>query len=139
MDAGAVTGNPSRYITDPAPDGTPLKNSSLQHGREKWQRHPDYANHILSEEFVLLANHAISLKSPDGSQHHDGRGYAETLRRLREVPGCVGYHLCGDYLRNECRKRALRDAAETPDTEALAAITAANAEADRWMRAAAGT
>jgi hypothetical protein len=24
MDAGAVTGNPSRYITDPAPDGTPL-------------------------------------------------------------------------------------------------------------------
>ena len=31
MDAGAVTGNPSRYITDPAPDGTPLENSSLQH------------------------------------------------------------------------------------------------------------
>ncbi len=31
MDAGAVTGNPSRYITDPAPDGTPPENSSLQH------------------------------------------------------------------------------------------------------------
>ncbi|NLX98223.1 MAG: hypothetical protein GXY83_18855, partial [Rhodopirellula sp.] len=31
MDAGAVTGNPSRFITDPAPDGTPLENSSLQH------------------------------------------------------------------------------------------------------------
>ena len=31
MDAGAVTGNPARYITDPAPDGTRLENSSLQH------------------------------------------------------------------------------------------------------------
>ena len=31
MDAGAVTGNASRFITDPAPDGTPLENSSLQH------------------------------------------------------------------------------------------------------------
>jgi hypothetical protein len=54
MDAGAVTGNPSRYITDPAPHGTPLKNSSLQRGREKWQRHQNYASHILSEESVLL-------------------------------------------------------------------------------------
>jgi len=87
---------------------------------------------------VLLADHAISIKSPDGGQRHDGAGYAATLRRLRDVPGCVGYHLCGAYLRNECRKRALRDAAETPDTKALAAITAANADAGRWMRAATG-
>ena len=32
MDAGAVTGNLSRYITDAAPDDTPPENSSLQHG-----------------------------------------------------------------------------------------------------------
>lgn len=87
---------------------------------------------------VLLADHAISIKSPDGGQRHDGAGYAATLRRLRDVSGCVGYHLCGAYLRNECRQRALRDAAEKPDAEALAAITAANAEADRAMRAATG-
>jgi hypothetical protein len=87
---------------------------------------------------VLLADHAVAVKSADGSQRHDGTGYAETLRRLRELPGCVGFHLCGAYLRNECRKRALRDAAETPDSEVLAAITAANADANRWMRAAAG-
>jgi hypothetical protein len=86
---------------------------------------------------VLLADHAMAIKSPDGGQRHDGAGYTETLRRLRELPGCVGYHLCGAYLRNECRRRALRDARETLDTEALAAITAANAEAARWMRAAA--
>ncbi len=88
---------------------------------------------------VLLADHAISVRLPDGGQRHDGAGYAEMLRRLRDVPGCVGYHLCGAYLRNETRKRALRDAAEHPDEEALRAITAANRETADWIRAAADT
>ncbi len=83
---------------------------------------------------VLLADHAASIKGPDGSLRHDGQGYAETLQRLREVDGCVGYHLCGAYLRNECRKRGLRDAAENPDGGALAAIREANRAAAEWMR-----
>ncbi|HPM79346.1 MAG TPA: hypothetical protein PLF81_01535 [Candidatus Anammoximicrobium sp.] len=65
---------------------------------------------------------------------------------IRRAPDCGKHllseevaHLCGAYLRNECGKRALPDAAETPDAEALAAITAANAEAGRWMPAAAGS
>ena len=44
---------------------------------------------------VLLADHAMSVKQPDGSLRHNGTGYAEMLGRLRDVPGCVGYHLCG--------------------------------------------
>lgn len=83
---------------------------------------------------VLLADHAVSLKQPDGSLRHDGEGYAETLRRLCEVAGCVGYHLCGAYLRNECRRRGLRDDAEQPDEAALSIITAANRSAAQWMR-----
>lgn len=85
---------------------------------------------------VLLADHAVSIKQPDGGQRHNGEAYAETLRRLRELEGCVGYHLCGAYLRNECRRRGLRDASEQPDDAALAAITAANREAAEWMRRA---
>jgi hypothetical protein len=85
---------------------------------------------------VLLADHAVSVRLSDGSLRHNGAGYAETLRRLRDVQGCVGYHLCGAYLRNECRKRGLRDAAETPDDEALQAITRANREAAEWMQQA---
>jgi len=83
---------------------------------------------------VLLADHAISIKQPDGSLRHDGAKYEETLRRLREVRGCMGYHLCGAYLRNECRRRALRDASENPDEQALAAITQANHETTVWMQ-----
>ncbi len=85
---------------------------------------------------VLLADHAVSVKEPDGSLHHDGDGYAATLHRLREVDGCVGYHLCGAYLRNECRRRGMRDAAEQPDQSALLAITAANQDTAEWMRRA---
>lgn len=85
---------------------------------------------------VLLADNAVSIKQPDGGQRHNGEAYAETLSRLRELEGCVGYHLCGAYLRNECRRRGLRDASEQPDDAALSAITAANREAAEWMRRA---
>ena len=82
---------------------------------------------------VLLADHAASKRKAGGVMLHDGAGYAAMLDALRELPGCVGYHLCGAYLRNTTRNRALRDAAENPDTEALTAITAANREAAIWM------
>lgn len=75
---------------------------------------------------TLLADHAAVIRQPDGSSRHDGEGYARMLDTLRAHPGCVGYHLCGAYLRNETRKRALRDAAENPDIEAIEAITQAN-------------
>ena len=89
--------------------------------------------HTKTGKPVLVADHASSIRFPNGSQRHDGAGYVEMLERLREVPGCVGYHLCGAYLRNETRKRALRDADEKPDAEAISAITRANREAGAWM------
>lgn len=82
---------------------------------------------------VLLADHAIQIRERDGSGRHDGAGYAGTLAALRQIPGCIGLHLCGAYLRNETRKRALRDADEKPDEEAIHAITQANREAAAWM------
>jgi hypothetical protein len=68
---------------------------------------------------------------------HDGAGYAKTLATLRELPGCIGLHLCGAYLRNETRKRALRDAMEKVDEEAIQYITIANLATAQWMESAA--
>ena len=82
--------------------------------------------HAKTGKPVLLADYAAVVKHPDGSQSHNGEVYAQTLAALRELPGCVGLHLCGAYLRNETRKRAIRAADETPDTEAIEAITRAN-------------
>ncbi|MGV3755945.1 MAG: agarase [Verrucomicrobiota bacterium] len=87
---------------------------------------------------VLLADHAAIFRQPVEAQRHDGAGYAKMLEVLREVPGCVGYHLCGAYLRNEIRKRALRDAKEKPDEAAIEAISAANRTMGEWMGAAQG-
>lgn len=55
---------------------------------------------------------------------------------MREVPGCVGYHQCGAYLRNEIRKRALRDTKDKPDEAAIEAISTANRAMDEWVGAA---
>ena len=82
---------------------------------------------------VLLADHCIPIRDKNGSARQDGAGYARTLATLREIPGCVGYHLCGAYLRNGARKRALRDATEKADEAAVEAITQANWEAAEWM------
>jgi hypothetical protein len=87
---------------------------------------------------VLVADAARQYRMPDGVQRHDRTGYAETLRLLREVPGCVGYHLCGAYLRNRARNRGLRDEQEQPDTEAIEAIAKANREFTEWARQASG-
>jgi hypothetical protein len=83
---------------------------------------------------VLLADSAGNLQLPDGSRRNDPAKYAATLAALREVPACVGFHLCGAYLRNQARKRGLRGADETPDREAIAGITAANREMNGWVR-----
>ena len=90
--------------------------------------------HDLTGKPVLLADQCVSIRQPDGVQLHDGAGYTATLAALRDLPGCVGYHLCGAYLRNTARNRALRAADETPDTVALTAISAANREAAEWMK-----
>lgn len=83
---------------------------------------------------VLVADYAAMVKTADGGARHDGQRYAETLRQARELPGCVGFHLCGAYLRNQVRRRALLDSSGKPDADALRVITQANREAQEWMR-----
>ncbi|MBP8256993.1 MAG: hypothetical protein KAX37_06675 [Opitutaceae bacterium] len=90
--------------------------------------------HDFSGKPVLLADGARQIAGEGDTKRHDPKGYAETLAALRDVKSCVGYHLCGAYLRNNARKRGLRDAAERPDSEAIAGITAANLETARWVR-----
>jgi hypothetical protein len=90
--------------------------------------------HAKTGKPVLHADGCCQVKLPDGTSRHDAKGYASLLAALRGTTGCVGFHLCGAYLRNECRKRALRDAREQPDAGAIAGITAANRETAEWVK-----
>jgi len=83
---------------------------------------------------VLLADSAGMIKQPDGTMRNDPVKYRETLLALRDVPACVGFHLCGAYLRNHARNRGLRAPTEAPDQEAIAGITAANRDMIQWSR-----
>ncbi|MEZ5354085.1 MAG: hypothetical protein R2762_15715 [Bryobacteraceae bacterium] len=84
---------------------------------------------------ILLADSAGRIDLPDGVRRNDPAKYAATLAALREIPECVGFHLCGAYLRNRARKRGLRGPDESPDEASITGITAANREMAAWVRA----
>jgi hypothetical protein len=84
---------------------------------------------------VLLADSGGKLVLPDKSERQNAAVYREIMTAMRELPTCVGFQLCGAYLRNRIRRKGLRDEREQPDTEALAGITAVNREMQSWLRA----
>ena len=49
------------------------------------------------------------------------------------MPACVGFHLCGAYLRNRVRNRGLRGPDERPDQEAVNGITTVNRAVQEWL------
>lgn len=119
----------------PLPDGV-LKAAvpyvdvlSFQHFSSTEQIRGDLQRwHELTGKPVLLADSARHRTLPDGMQGHDPAWYDETMAALRGSPACIGFHLCGAYLRNRCRQRGLRDEQERPDQSAIDAITKANRE-----------
>jgi hypothetical protein len=64
---------------------------------------------------------------------NDGGWYANVLSGLQEIPGCVGAHLCGAYIRNRTRRRGLLDEQERPDATNIQLITEANRAAAAWI------
>jgi hypothetical protein len=107
---------------------------SFQHFSPAEQIRTDFLRwHELTGMPVLLADACGSIRMPDGTHRQDPDWYRRTLATLREVPACVGFHLCGAYQQNHCRGRGLRLADERPDTRAIEAITDANRQLHRWV------
>jgi hypothetical protein len=83
---------------------------------------------------VLIADHADLVRIPGDCWRENPSSYPELLQLLRGLPACVGFHLCGAYLRNRCRRWGLRDERENPDVDLLKVITEANAQTERWVQ-----
>ncbi len=60
--------------------------------------------------------------------------YAAKIKTLRELDCCVGWHLCGAYLRNTARRRGIRNERFEPDEAFIAEITEANKETAEYAR-----
>lgn len=84
---------------------------------------------------VLLAD-ASKVKwmtEPDEFTRNNGQWYADVLGQLVENPGCIGFHLCGAYMRNKARRYGLLDEFENPDVENVELMKSANQKAYQWL------
>lgn len=88
---------------------------------------------------VLLADSAVRIKphtpgsTPKENHHQDPHAYGDVMRVLRDIPECVGFHLCGAYICNRVRSGGLRDEQNQIDTEAVNGITMVNQKMARWV------
>lgn len=91
---------------------------------------------FLGDKPILLADNAPWLPSthpgwpPQKDRHIDAAEHGRILGVLREIPQCVGYHLCGAYRRNQVRRYGLKDARDAEDPSS--GVKATNEEMHRW-------
>jgi len=60
--------------------------------------------------------------------------YSHKIKTLRELSCCVGWHLCGAYLRNHVRQAGVRDEKMQPDQTYIDEMTVANRETAAFVR-----
>jgi hypothetical protein len=65
--------------------------------------------------------------------HQDGKGYADILNVLKEIPQSVGFHLCGAYIQNKVRRLGMKDCQDQVDSPYTEDLTKANAEMHKWI------
>lgn len=69
---------------------------------------------------VLLADSMISKEShgwpPEHDLTQDDNAYHEIMKALRRIPECVGFHLCGAYIKNNARRYGLLDEQEKKES-----------------------
>ena len=81
--------------------------------------------HELTGKPVLVADAAPPKRDPGN--------YGPMIRGLRELPCCVGWHVCGAYLKNRCRNYGFRDECGQPVADLVVAATEANRETAAWV------
>ena len=91
---------------------------------------PDLSRwHALTGKPVLLADASF----PGRNKGASASGYGDMMRALRELPSCVGWHLCGAYLQNRCRCYGLRDDRDQIIEPLVSTIQAVNRETHDWV------
>lgn len=102
----------------------------------KMRRWADFAGRpvLLADAAGHVRAHGDKGWPPSADRTHDTGHYRRVMDALWEIPQCVGYHLCGAYLRNNARRCGFRDRANSPISETVDGIRAVNAEMLRRTR-----
>jgi len=85
--------------------------------------------HALTGKPVLVADAATPQRKPEN--------YEPMIRGLRELPCCIGWHVCGAYLCNRCRNFGFRDERNGLVEPLVSQATAANRDTLQWVADAA--
>jgi hypothetical protein len=87
---------------------------------------------------ILLADSMINKEGAHGwpPQHdrtQDEEAYGEIMHALRKIPECLGFHLCGAYIKNNARRYGLLDLhdREEPTTQGIKQV---NLEQIEWVK-----
>lgn len=87
---------------------------------------------------ILLADSMINKEGfhgwpPEQDRTQDDVQYGEIMKALRRIPECMGFHLCGAYIKNNARKYGLLDPHdnEEPTTQGIRSV---NLDQMKWVR-----
>jgi hypothetical protein len=78
-------------------------------------------------------NESEGHKDGKSFREHDSAKYEETLKLIREIPECVGFHLCGAYAQNFTRRYGLKNYQDIAETE-TAELARINKEMIEWIK-----
>lgn len=87
---------------------------------------------------ILLADSMINKEGfhgwpPQQDRTQDDEAYGEIMKALRKIPECVGFHLCGAYIKNNARRYGLLDLHddEEPTTQGIKEVNLGQAQ---WIQ-----
>ncbi len=89
--------------------------------------------HAMTKKPVLLADASIP-NHRNLSPAAKGESYAAMIRGLRETPCCIGWHVCGAYIRNRARGFGFLDENDSAPPDFIRAVQAANRETEAWVK-----
>lgn len=91
--------------------------------------------HAITGKPTLVADSSHTEKI-DGTSYikHTLNDYPEVYDQLKEVPSCIGYHLCGAYIANRTRRKGLINENETSYEEDIDMMSEVNREMEEWVR-----
>lgn len=87
---------------------------------------------------VLLADSMIQSGDnhgwpPKQDRTHDDLQYGEIMKALRKISECMGFHLCGAYIKNNARRYGLLDLHDEEETT-TGGIMQVNQQQAEWVR-----
>ena len=82
---------------------------------------------------VMVADSSPIRRLPDGSLMHNPTGYRKVYEILRNIPSCIGFHLCGGYIQNRVRRKGLFDPENQPFHDVVEGLARVNHETITWL------